>query len=190
MLPISKLSVVNQALLELGKPVVVSINDSDDSQLIAAKLDLLFPLLLEVTFWNFAIIYKLDNTPLTSNPTTYSQYTYQLPANYGRMYLFSPATTGQGYFISGGQLQTNLKPVDYFYITNDVDYDAISTLFFRALSIYAAADSCLVITENEDLTQYLQAKYEMAKSDAILQNDMELYKVTVAYNEFNRITYV
>ena len=56
-LPISRLSIVNQALAKLGRPAVTNINDSNDAELLDLKIDLLLPVLLEYTIWNFDWIY-------------------------------------------------------------------------------------------------------------------------------------
>lgn len=188
-LPISKLTVVNQALIELGRQPVSTI-DTDDAKLLAAKTDLLFPLLLKVCDWRFAIKYVSNNTPLTTNFSPDFTYTYQLPPDYGRMIVVGNNASLDLYELVDGYILTNMKPVTFYYVVNNVDYSVISLNFLRALALYVASDTALVLTHNEHLTQYLRLKYETEKSDAILLNNMERYVRTMPYNDFDRIVYV
>ena len=87
-IPTSKLDVINQALTEIGRPSVSNINDSEDSELLSVKFDLLLPILLEETEWNFAIVYREDSTPLVSPVSPDFNNSFQLPADYGRMFQF------------------------------------------------------------------------------------------------------
>jgi hypothetical protein len=191
-LPISRLDIVNQALTELGRLPVTNINDSEDATLLDVKLNLLLPVLLQETVWNFAILYRQDSTPLTTPLTPDFSYTYQLPADYGRMFQFGNINNNLDtpYLISNNLISTNEKPISYYYIINDVNVDAISTMFFRAIVLFIASDACLVLTENEKLTQYLKAKYEEEKGKAVNLNDMERYITTKPNNDYDRNMFV
>lgn len=189
-LPISQLSVVNQALIELGKPPVTVLTDNAASVLLAAKSELLLPVLLASSTWNFAIKFRTDNTPITVDFTSDFTYTYQLPGDYGRFFKFATSVFPLFYEFFDGLLCTNIKPISYYYVVNNVDYDAISPLFYRALSVFIAADSCTVLTNNVKLTAELREKYLQEKSAAILLNDMERDVISTPYNDFNRQTYI
>lgn len=191
-LPISRLDIVNQALTELGRLPVTNINDSEDATLLDVKLNLLLPVLLQETVWNFAILYREDSTPLTTPLTPDFSYTYQLPADYGRMFQFGNINNNLDtpYLISNNLISTNEKPISYYYIIDDVNVDAISTMFFRAIVLFIASDACLVLTENEKLTQYLKAKYEEEKGKAVNLNDMERYITTKPNNDYDRNIFV
>ena len=191
-LPISRLDIVNQALTEIGRLPVTNINDSEDATLLDVKLNLLLPVLLQETVWNFAILYREDNTPLSSPLTPDFSYTYQLPADYGRMFQFGNIINNFAapYLISNELISTNEKPISYYYIINDVNVDAISTMFFRALVLFIASDACLVLTENEKLAQYLKMKYEDERGKAVNLNDMERFITTKPSNDYDRITFV
>jgi hypothetical protein len=191
-LPISRLDIVNQALTELGRLPVTNINDSEDATLLDVKLNLLLPVLLQETVWNFAILYREDSTPLTTPLTPDFSYTYQLPADYGRMFQFGNINNNLNtpYLISNNLISTNEKPISYYYIIDDVNVDAISTMFFRAIVLFIASDACLVLTENEKLTQYLKAKYEEEKGKAVNLNDMERYITTKPNNDYDRNIFV
>lgn len=192
MLPISKLSIVNQALIELGRLPVTNINDSNDAVLLDAKIDILLPVLLQETQWDFAIKYMEDNTPLTSAFSPDYTYTYQLPSDYGHMFNWGgfnvtfSSPSSLPFLITSGLISTNEKPIQYYYIVDKVDVDAISTMFYRALVLYIASDSALVLTQNQELTKYLRMKYEEEKSKAVNRNDMERFVTTRPYNDYDR----
>lgn len=190
MLPFSKLNVVNQALIELGKLPVENIAESEWAQLISTKVDLLLPMMLKDANWNFAVKYRSDSTPITQNFTPDLNYTYQLPADFGRFFKFSTNCFPLRYEFFDNYLVSNVYPIQYYYIVNNLDYSAFETLFFRALSIYAASDCCTVLTNNTALTQELRQKYLDAKSNAILFNDMQREITQTPFNDFNRQSYI
>ena len=193
---ISRLSTVNQALLEIGRPKVSNINDSSDSKLMDSKIDILLPLMLQYEDWNFAIKYVSDNTPITQPFTPDYQNTYQLPYDYGRMFSWGnfdnnfADSSAQPFLITDGLISTNDMPANYYYIVNDIDVSAVSTMFWRALVLYIASDSALVLTQNTELTGYLKKKYDDALIDATSRNGMERFVVSKPYNSFNRSDFV
>lgn len=176
--------------MELGSKPVVSINDNERAQIIAAKLPILLPLLLARTFWNFAIKYVFDNTPLTVGFSPDFQYSYQLPADYGRFWRFSTNYYPLAYQITDGLLLINIRPVSYYYVVDTVPYNVISPLFYRSLALYAASDTAYVLTEDEGLAKYLLQKYENESNSAILLNDMERDIVTMPQNDFDRQIFI
>ena len=196
MIPISRLTIVNQALIEIGRLPVSNIEDSDDAKLLDTKIDILLPVLIQTTQWNFAIKLREDNTPLTSQFSPDYLFTYQLPSDYGHMFSWGSFNTmfadpsSMPFLITDGLISTNTKPIQYYYIVSSVDVDAISTLFYRALILFVASDSSLVLTENSDLTKYLRLKFEKAQSDAINRNDMELFIVTRTNNDYDHVLQV
>ena len=189
-LPVAKIDVINQALMELGRLPVISESDSQDAMLIGAKIDILLPLLLLSSTWNFAIKFVNNNTPTTVTFSPDFVYNYVLPFDFGRFFKFGSNSFPLYYEFVDGLLLTNIKPVQYYYVVNNVDFDAISTAFYRALAVFAAADSCMALTQNAGLTKYLLDKYKEEKSNAILLNDMERDVVSTPYNDFNRQTYI
>lgn len=189
-LPVAKIDIINQALMEIGQLPVIQETDSQAAQLISAKIDILFPLLLLSSTWNFAIKFVSNNTPSTQSFSPDFVFTYVLPFDFGRFFKFGTNTFPLYYEFIDGLLLTNVRPVQYYYVVNNVDYSAITTAFYRALSLYAAADTCMVLTQNAPLTKYIQEKYEMDKSNAILLNDQERYIGSTPYNDFDRQTYI
>lgn len=187
----SQLQLVNRCLSELGRLAVESVNDSPDAQYVSAKITELFPELLLEANWNFAVKFVYDNTPLTIEFSPDYSYTYQLPADFGRF--FKWASTGAQwpiYQFADGYLLAQTKPVSYYYIVSICDTAVLTPLFSRALILYAACKSAPTLTNNVQLSGYLEKEYMKALTKAILENDMQRSVVETPYNDFNRITFV
>jgi len=193
MLTISRLSIVNQALGKLGRLPVTNILDSEDAQLLDLKIDLLLPVLLQATEWNFAIKYVQNSTPLTTKFSTDYSNTFQLPFDYGRMFNWGnfdnnfADQSAQPYLISDGLISTNQSSINYYYIVNNISVSAISILFYRTLVLFIAYDTALVLTKDETLMKSIYMQYEESRIEAIIRNDMERYIVSKPYNSYNRI---
>lgn len=190
----SQLDVVNQALNELGFPFVEVINQTPGSTLLANKINILHPEMLLRTDWNFAIKYVTDNTPLTTVISPEFLYNYQLPPDYNRLDRFSwfanAASFGFYFRIIDDVIMTNSRPVQYYYVVNDADLGVIDPLYYRALVLYIAAESAVVLTQNEPLAKLLESKYQQKLSEAILKNDMDRYVQSTPYNDFDRQVYI
>lgn len=188
----TQLDVVNQVLNELGRSPIADVTNDPAGTLISNKIDVLLPELLLRTDWNFAIEYVTDDSPLTSVISPEFPYNYQLPANYNRMDRVSWMTINFGlvYRIIDGILMTNVRPVQYYYVTGTVDLSKISYSFYRALVLYVASVSAMAITNDEKLVAYLDGEYRQKLNDAIRQNDMDRMVVSTPYNEFYRTTYI
>ncbi len=187
----SELQLVNRALSELGRLPVQTVANSPDAQYVANKINELFPEVLLDCNWTWAIKYREDNTPLTIEFSPDYIYTYQLPGDFGKFYRW--ASTGAQwpiYEFADGYLLAQTKPVQYYYIVNQASYAVLTPLFARALILYAAAKSAPTLTNNVQLSGYLEKQYEISRIKAILENDMERSVVSTPYNDFNRLTYV
>lgn len=184
----SKISLVNQVLSEIGSPPVNAITDSPQAQLISARLDIYLQELLLAYFWTWATKYRADDTPITQNFSPDFTYTYQLPSDYGRM--FSLTNASLPYLFAGGYLLSNQRPITYYYIVNNADYEVLPILFQRVLSIYTASRVAAILTLKVELVEYLQKEYEIAFNNAIKQNDMERCVTQMPHNDFDRIRFV
>jgi hypothetical protein len=184
----SKLTLINQTLLELGLLSVTAVNESDAAKFIAAKLDNLLPNLLLTTHWHFAMKYREDSTPLTQNFSPDYSYTYQLPYDFGR-FLHSRSQLS-GYALIDGYILSHSKPFAYYYTVNTVDYAVMPSYFARALALYAAADTAISLTQNVQLAHLLESKYQQEKMNALLLESMEQGIKTAPFNDFDRIRVV
>ena len=187
----TQLQLVNRTLSEIGRLSVASITESPDAQQANAKLLELVPELYLVYNWSFLTKYIFDNTPLTVNFSPDYSYTYQLPGDFGHFFKWQ-YTSSQWpiYQFTDGLLLAQVKPVGYYYIVNQADPIVYTPLFARALVLYAAAKLSPTLTNNIQLTTYLQKEYEIMIAKAITQDDMERSVSTTPYNDFDRITYV
>lgn len=181
----SKLTVINQALLELGSLPVATVNESDAAKFIAGKLDSLLPNLLLATNWHFAVKYREDSTPLTQNFSPDYPYTYQLPYDFGRF--FHCGSHLADYVLIDGYVLSHSKPFAYYYSVNGIDYDVMPPLFARTLALYAAADSAISLTQNIQLTNLLEGKYQQEKMNALLLDSMEQGIKSAPFNDFERV---
>lgn len=182
----SKLTAINQALLELGLLPVASVNESDASKFIAAKLECLLPNLLLATNWHFAMKYQEDNTPLTQNFSPDYSYTYQLPYDFGR---FFHCGAQFDYQLVDGYALSHSKPFAYYYTVNSIDYAVMPPHFARALVLYAASDSAIALMQNVQLASLLENKYQQEKMNALLLESME-QGVKHPHNDFDRVRVV
>lgn len=189
-LSVSKLTVINQALLSLGFSPVANEKESEAAQFISEKLDSLLPILLLSETWCFAVKYREDNTPITQNFSPDYRYTFQLPFDYGRFIKLGANRFVLDFEWVDGYILTNTKPFAYYYLVNTIDYRIIPPLFARTLALYAAADSAVPLTQNVNLANYLEGKYEKEKINALLLNNMERDIKTAPYNDFDRVMWV
>ena len=185
------LQLVNRTLSELGRLSVASITESPDAQQASAKILELEPELYLVYNWTFLTKYIFDNTPLTMNFSPDYSYTYQLPGDFGHFFKWQ-TTSSQWpiYQFTDGLLLAQTKPVGYYYIVNQADPIVYTPLFARALVLYAAAKLAPTLTNNIQLTAYLEKSYETMIAKAIVQDDMERPVFETPFNDFNRLTYV
>ncbi len=184
----SKLTAINQALLELGLLPVAAVNESDAAKFIAAKLDSLLPNLLLTTHWHFAMKYREDSTPLTQNFSPEYPYTYQLPYDFGR-FLHSRSQLSD-YALIDGYVLSHSKPLAYYYTVNTIDYAVMPPYFARTLALYTAADSAIALTQNVQLAHLLESKYQQEKMNALLLESMEQGIKTAPHNDFDRVRYL
>lgn len=188
----SMADVVNQVLNEFGRLPVPDYTLDSSGILISNKVNVLLPELLLRTDWNFAIKFVVDSSPLSVPISPEYYYNYELPPDYNRLDRISWFTINFGlvYRIIDNVLMTNVYPIQYYYVQNNVDLGVISASFYRCLVLYVAATTCMAITNDEGLAKYLQSMYQQKMVDAIRQNDMDRMVVSTPYNDFNRQTYI
>ena len=185
------LQLVNRTLSELGRQSVASIEESPDAQQASAKLYELEPELYLVANWSFLVKYIESSTPLSFNYSPDYEYTYQLPGDFGRFFKFA-ATGSQWpiYEFTDGYLLAQVLPVQYYYIVNQAVPEVYTPLFARALVLYAAAKLSPTLTNNIQLTTYLEKEYEKIIAKAEVQDNMLNPISQTPFNDFNRINFV
>lgn len=185
------IDLVNRTLSELGRPSVIAITDNPDAVYVAAKIQELYAEVLQEYNWTWAVVYVEDSSPLTVNFSPDYVYSYQLPGDFGQF--FKWATTGAQwpvYAFADGMLLANTLPVQYYYIVSDANFTVLPPLPARMLVLYAAAKSAPTLTNNLQLSAYLENEYTKIRARAIMQNDMQRSVTSTPYNDFDRITFV
>jgi len=187
----SLLDLTNRSLSELGRLPVVNVDNSQDAQYVQNKILELYKEVLLDYNWNFAVFYVANYSPETNNFSPDYVYSYQLPGNYGKFFKWASTGAQWGiYAIVDGLLLANTLPVQYYYIANDVPFEVWPPLVSRQLVLYAAAKCSPTLTNNVNLTAYLEREYRLIRTQAIQQNDMERSVSSTPYNDFDRVTFV
>lgn len=187
----SEVTLVNDALSELGKPPISAVNDNPLAAALAYKIAQLHPELLLSDNWIFASVYVEDSTPVSPDYSPDYTYTYQLPPNFGRFFRWSKAMPRQfDYQFADGYLLSYTNPIAYWYIVNDASYAVLPPLYAKALSVYAASQLCLVHTNNAELTAYLEKRYMAHLADAIKYNQTQRPITGAPYNDYSRLQLV
>jgi hypothetical protein len=187
----SLISLVNRTLSELGRISVADINNSPDSQVVNQKLLELAPEVLLDYNWNFAIVYVNNSSPLSVNYSPDFVYSYQLPGNYGKFFRWAFTGAQWPYYeIADGMMWANTLPIQYYYIANDIPFDVWPPLVARMLVLYTASKVSPTLTNNMQLTAYLENEYLKIRTKAILENDMERSVMSTPFNDFDRITFI
>lgn len=189
----SLLDVTNQVLSKLGRPPVQDVANSEAATQISQQIPLFLQDMLMKYIWNFAIKFFTSSTPITNPISKEFLYNYEFPFDYGRFFRWEfPAATqfGMYYEIIDGLIMTNVLPISFYYVVNNIDISLIPVPFEQALIYYTAWLTCAQITNNIPLKNSLGQDYEMMFVNAVQWNDMERMKVQVLYNDFNRQTYI
>ena len=193
----SLIELTNRTLAELGRTPIESLSPSlnnpvpPEAIIVSNKILELYKEVLLDYNWNVAVVYVTNSSPLTTNFSVDFVYSYELPGNYGKFFQF--AYTGADwpiYAIWDGMLLANTLPVQYYYIANDLPFETWPPLVVRYLVLYAAAKCSPTLTNNLELTKYLEIEYEKIRIRAIEQNDMERSVQSTRYNDFDRVTFV
>lgn len=185
----TQLQMINRILSELGRLSVSSVNESDDAKYVSDKLYELYPEVLLDCNWNFAVKYREDNTPLTTKYSPQFNYTYLLPSDFGKIFKFLDPRWLSYEFVDN-YLITDYRPVRYYYIVNNANFSTFPPLVARSIVLYVASKSAPTLTNDVELSKYLNALYEREKSNAILQNNMEAMLNGTPYNGYDRISLI
>lgn len=171
----SKVSIINQALIELGDDTILSLDDDSARALIAREVyDDCVDEVLTVYPWNFAIerqsLGRLDETPEYGY-----DYTFQLPTNpYCLRVLEIEDENSYGnnewvsadYKIEGRKLLYNEETVKIKYIKRVEDTTEFSPLFKSALKYYIAYKLAFYITTSNKIREDMYRLYTMTIREA------------------------
>jgi hypothetical protein len=183
----SELLIVNLVLSELGTLPISAISNNQQAQLIDSRLPLYIQELLLRANWWWAIVYRTDSTPITQDFSAQFTYTFQLPPDFGQIDRFWQMVSD--YRFVDNFILCNQSQIQYYYVTNSVDYSVMPPLFVEALVLYTATRVSTILTNNQNLTKELEMRYRQALADAIIQNNIQR-RIVSAPNDYDRYVYV
>jgi len=179
----TQLSIVNNALNELGEVAVSNINDSEHAKILDQKIDLNYRVALSITNWVFA--QKFESISLTTEPGIPEfPFAYQLPFDFEKLVDVNKIND---YRLLGDKLYvaTN-QGVDLFYISNQIVFSLFPSTFEQYLVYKIAAQSCLVLTNSVPVTEYLVQQETRTREWAVFVNaNLEGYREHVV-NKYDR----
>ncbi len=191
---ISKVLIVSNAFVLLGKGPIQSIAQLDTGNVVESAAstiyDSILPGLLSERPWRFALkqfnLNRLSEKPMITNEWS---YIYQLPSDYLSAYRVYP-NTQKGYAIYDDKLYSNSEKVylEYMYSADETKFTPNFTLL---LTYSLAANIAMTVTQQVSLAQLWEKKREQQMSiaaavDALsmpntfIQND-PLYSAHVGY---------
>lgn len=189
MLPVTMVTLTNMVLNELGRPGVANISNDDSATVIAQRLNTFIPQALLRENWVWTLKQKTDDTPRTTTPNNYYNYSYQLPPDYGRIY---DVETFYDWQVIDGTICTNVKPIVYFYNVNysafqSGDFSIFPPEFQDYLALFVAARVGKPLTQDLTLCAQLFQAAEMKLGECIQKNRMEQLIKSPKYNAYNRV---
>lgn len=166
----SKTDICNLALLRLGEPRILSLDD-DSKRAIALKsfFDLALDIVLQDHPWNFAIR-RATLAKLTADPAFGYSAAYQLPS--GCLRVLGIVGSGQNvdpsleYKIEGQQLLTNESAAKIKYILRITETGMFGARFCSALASRLALEMSYHLVKSPALQQAMFKSYEAELSAA------------------------
>lgn len=193
----SLLSITNGVVARYGRKPVTNVTEREDTHVISQQIPDMLSAMLAMAEWNFAAKFKYEDTPLTDlisySPQGGYLYNYQLPSDFGHFWRFQYndyPLFGLPYQILDDRILTSTKPISYWYIVSQVDYNFLPPAFVEALIYYVSAQLALAITQNQILQQDLDKKFLWFYNKAFVQNIMQNPIFQAPNNDFDRKVFV
>ena len=160
----SKVEICNQALLKLGQPAIMSINDdSPRARQCFQEFESALGATLRSYPWPFAIVRK-ELVRKQDKPVFGFSYYYELPEDVAR--LIEIFSGGQKYKIEGRSIATNAEYVAIRYVSKNVPVEQLDEQTVDVVALNLAARLAIVITENPQLKDMLYAEMMQALAQA------------------------
>lgn len=183
----SKLSLYNQALVELGSAPIATLADTEERRYALDQVyDGIVAECLEEGYWNFAeksVEIEYDNS---ISPTFGYQYAFLIPSDYVRLsamsaneYYNPPLTQ---YHTESGYWWADVTPLYVRYISNANDYGLDLSLWpasFEKYVVYALAEAvCMRITQSDTKRETLVRLVDRQKKNARSKDAMNQPSIT------------
>jgi len=180
----SAIEIANSALIKLGSPAIVSLNDDRK----AAKLckNRIYPCVravLRMHPWN-CVIERDTLSPTTTTPNHTYEYEHTLPSACLRVLEINPINEDD-YRIEGNKVRTDTDTIEVKYIKDPGEaLEPLDDLCAEACALYLAWDICFALTESRGLktdvwkdfkTMLGKAKSADGKEDPYLEMEAELW---------------
>lgn len=156
----SKVEICNQALLKLGQPAIMSIDDdSPRARQCFQEFESALGATLRSYPWPFAIVRK-ELGRLTDVPPFGFSYYYELPTDLAR--LVEIFAHNHKYQIEGNRIATNAEYVALRYVTKNVQVEQLDDQTVEVVALTLAAKLTVILTENLQLKDMLYAELQQA----------------------------
>jgi hypothetical protein len=161
---IDKVSLANQALLEVGAGAITSLSeDSEQAFIVSMLFDQLLDEELQRDDWAFATT-RAELPALTEEPAFGWLYQHQMPANPYCLRLLSIDSDlyedEPDHVVEGRKILCDSTPLRIRYIYRVEDMNELSAGFRRAFVFRLAAALAIPIRGSGDLRDRMQAQYE------------------------------
>ena len=160
----SKVEICNQALLKLGQPAIMSLDDdSPRARQCFQEFEAALGATLRSYPWPFAIVRK-ELARRTEKPPFGFAYYYELPEDVAR--IVDMYTGNFAYNIEGRYVATNSEYVAMRYVSKKVPVEQLDEQTVEVVSLVLAARLAIIITENAQLKDMLYMEHERALAQA------------------------
>ena len=160
----SKVEICNQALLKLGQPAIMSLDDdSPRARQCFQEFEAALGATLRSYPWPFAIVRK-ELARRTEKPPFGFAYYYELPVDVAR--IVDMYTGNFAYNIEGRYVATNSEYVAMRYVSKKVPVEQLDEQTVEVVSLALAARLAIIITENAQLKDMLYMEHERALAQA------------------------
>lgn len=160
----SKVDIANMALLKLGQPAIMSLDDnSHQAKLLTQEFNSALEATLRAYPWPFATR-RIELARALDKPPFGFGYYYTIPADSVR--IIDIHTDGFNYQIEGNQIATSSEKVAIRYVSKDTPIERMDSLTGDVLALALAARLAITITENPELQAGLLQQYDMQLASA------------------------
>lgn len=160
----SKVEICNQALLKLGQPAIMSLDDdSPRARQCFQEFESALGVTLRAYPWPFAIVRKELARRVERPPFGFTYY-YELPTDVAR--IVDTYTEGQAYSIEGRYVATNADYVAMRYVSKSTPVEQLDEQTAEVVALNLASRLAIIITENAQLKDLYYAEFSRALDQA------------------------
>ncbi len=187
---VSEVSIINDALIELGEPTIIArTDDTAQAKVMDKVFDQAKEELLEEAKWRFASKYQ-ELAQEATGPDFKYDFIYQLPGDYVRLIEINETDIDNVivplFEIVDTALYTNETSVKIVFVRN-VDASLLSPLAARALSFKLGAKTARTLTDSASQKQEMLEGYDKSLKKAKASDSMgqrQPIENRAAYSQF------